>query len=279
MSWSVATKKYCWKKDSIDERDYKKTFTIPNFQNSIKHVDLRNKCPPIYDQGQLGSCTANAIAAVYEFDQIKENEKEPFVPSRLFIYYNEREMEGTIESDSGAEIRDGIKSINKIGLCPESEWTYDITKFAIKPNDECYKVALNHKSVKYTRLLQDLEQLKQCLIEGYPFVFGITVFESFESSNVAKTGVVPMPAKNEKQLGGHAIVCVGFNDDTKQFIIRNSWGTTWGDKGYGYLPYEYMINSELASDFWVVTRVQDLNNDCKVEYNYEPVYLYYKKNM
>lgn len=259
LSWQNPTQyKYCWKKDSKDQRDYIHVFTIPSTQNSIKHVDLRNKCPPVYDQGQLGSCTANAIAGAYEFDQIKEQEEEPFVPSRLFIYYNERKMEGTVDKDSGAEIRDGIKSINKIGVCPEKDWPYNIEKFTEQPSDECYVIAENHKSVEYKKLIQDLEQLKQCLIQGYPFVFGFVVYESCESSSTAKTGYIPMPKPGEKILGGHAIMAVGFNDEIQHFIIRNSWGQ-WGDKGYGYMPYNYLINSDLSSDFWVVKRVKDID--------------------
>ena len=115
---------------------------------------------------------------------MKEKETSVFTPSRLFIYYNERAMEGTINEDSGAEIRDGIKSINSKGVCPEPSWPYDITKFTQQPSSELYETAKNHKCVQYKKLIQSLDQLKQCLIEGFPFIFGMMIYESFESENV-----------------------------------------------------------------------------------------------
>lgn len=229
----------------------------PNGSN-IRSVDLRTICPNVYDQGQLGSCTANSICGAYEILQIKQKELNPFEPSRLFVYYNEREKEGHINEDSGAEICDGIESINKIGLCPETMWPYDISKFTEKPSDNCYNDAKLHRSVKYFKMENTSEQLKQCLINGYPFVFGFEVYESFESDEVAKTGMMPMPNINTEQLlGGHAVCCVGYDDDKKCFIVRNSWGPNWGDKGYFYMPYAYMTNSDRCSDFWYITLVED----------------------
>lgn len=252
-----STRKYGWKKDKPCENDKVHDFKCQLFHDNIKKVDLRSKCPIVYDQGQLGSCTANAIAGAYQFDEMKENETGVFTPSRLFIYYNEREMEGHVDEDSGAEIRDGIKCINTIGVCPESEWEYDISKFTEKPPSSCYETAKKHHSVEYKRVLQTLQQMKACLIEGFPIVFGFLVYESFESETVSKTGIVPLPSKNEQCLGGHAVIAVGFDDDKKHFIVRNSWGENWGEKGYFYLPYDYMLNNGLASDFWTVKKVLD----------------------
>lgn len=252
------TSHFGWKKDSYDVRDQYHNFAVSNVQSSIKTVDLRDRCPPVYDQGQLGSCTANAIAGAYEFDMIKETEKSIFTPSRLFIYYNERKMEGTVDQDSGAEIRDGIKSINRVGVCPEKMCPYDITRFTDQPPDECYVDAQNHLAVEYKRVPQNLEQLRQCLIEGFPFVYGFVVYESMKMPQVAKTGVVPMPKPSEKILGGHAVMAVGFDNEKRVFIFRNSWGESWGDAGYGTMPYDYVINSDLASDFWTVRRVIDV---------------------
>lgn len=248
---------YGWKKDKVDPRD--KIFVPKSFKriNQNPMIDLRNKCPSVYDQGQLGSCTANAIAAAYEYDEINQKEPNVFTPSRLFIYYNERSMEGTIDEDSGAMIRDGIKSINSVGVCHEDLWVYDISKFNVTPPDECYKDAENHKCVKYQRVIQTVYNMKATLIQGLPFVFGFTVYESFESEDVAKTGIMTMPTSNEKQLGGHAVMAVGYDDSKQAFIVRNSWGTGWGDNGYFYMPYDYISNSELASDFWVVQVVRD----------------------
>ena len=253
----VNMKKYGWRPDTPDVRDkyFKPKVEVSNITTG--DVDLREQCPGIYNQGELGSCTANAIAAAYEFDEIKENENNIFIPSRLFIYYNERQMENTVSQDAGAEIRDGIKSINRIGVCPEPLWPYDISKFTQKPPQNCYECAKNHQSVEYSRVKQDLYHLKSCLDEGLPFVFGFAVYESFESEEVAKNGKMVMPTKNDKMLGGHAVMAVGYNDKQKVFIIRNSWGVNWGDQGYFYMPYEYMTNKNLCSDFWVVKKVRD----------------------
>ena len=250
-------KKYGWRPDTPDHRDL---YLVPDNLHKIDdvlQVDLRNLCPGIYNQGKLGSCTANAIAGMYEFDEIKQDENNLFIPSRLFIYYNERNMEDTINYDSGAQIRDGIKSVSKLGVCPETMWPYDISKFTEKPSDECYNEAKKNTAIKYHRVLQDLSHLKGCLNNGLPFVFGFAVYESFESEEVAKTGIMKMPTKDEKCLGGHAIMAVGYDDDKKVFIIRNSWGVEWGDKGYFYMPYEFILNKDLCSDFWVIQTIRD----------------------
>lgn len=241
---------YGWRPQRPDFRD--RVFT-PTTQAHVlpSKVDLRPECPPIVDQGQLGSCVSNATAGAHEFTQMKEKQIK-FAPSRLFIYYNCRAMEGTIKQDAGADIRDGFKSISQQGVCDEAIWPYNIAKFKNKPLVRCYKAALKHKAVQYLAVTPTLDQVKGCLADGFPFVFGISVYASFESDAVAKTGVVPMPATNEQNLGGHAIMAVGYDDSTQRFTIRNSWGTSWGDQGYFYLPYEYVTNANLASDFWTV---------------------------
>ena len=211
----------------------------------------------IEDQGQLGSCTANAIAVAIWFDLIRQK-ITAFAPSRLFIYYNERAMEGTIQSDSGAAIRDGIKSINTLGVCSETLWPYSDANpgpFSRRPPAAAYTAALKNKSLKYQSINQNLPSMKGCLATGSPFVFGFTVYESFESDAVASSGVVPMPAKTESVLGGHAVLCVGYDDTSQRFLCRNSWGQTWGDGGYFTIPYAYLTNPKLASDFWVINVV------------------------
>ena len=254
---NIKYKKYGWAPQKPDQRDYYHLFDASKNKN-VNCVDLRDKCPPIYDQGELGSCTANGIGFAFEFDMIKQHLK-PFMPSRLFLYYNERDIEGTTDYDSGANIRDGIKSINTQGICPETEWPYDISKFTNKPSEECYNDAKKNVSVKYKKLVQDIEQFKSSLIEGYPIVFGFSVYESFESDEVKKTGIVPIPSPNEPRLGGHCVVCVGFIDDKKQFIVRNSWGKNWGLSGYCLMPYEYLNSPDLASDFWIIEKVEHNN--------------------
>jgi C1A family cysteine protease len=248
-------------RDTHDNRDqYHLFYSVHQLQPTI---DLRPKCPAVYDQGELGSCTANAIGGAYEFDEIKQKEGpgEIFIPSRLFIYYNERNKEHNVEHDAGAEIRDGIKSIVKQGVCPESDWPYIISKFTEKPPERCYQIAQEHKAIKYRRVLQLEEQFKRCLTDGFPIVFGMQIFPSFETTEVAQTGQVPMPQENEKPLGGHAVLCVGYDDAKRVFIIRNSWGTKWGDQGYFYIPYDYMLNPDLTGDFWTVIKVQDQSED------------------
>ena len=245
-------KKYGWIPDLPDHRDFLYAAPPPHLAALPSKADLRPDCPPVYNQGQLGSCTANSIAAAVEFEQKKQKLPDVFIPSRLFIYYNERAVEGTVSQDSGAQIRDGIKSVGKQGVCPETEWPYVIAKFAQKPPAPCYQDAVQYRAVSYQRVAQNLNQMKGCLASGYPFVFGFTVYESFESPQVAKTGVVPMPAPSEQTLGGHAVMAVGYDDGKQAFIVRNSWGPGWGLKGYFLMPYAYLTQSGLSSDYWTI---------------------------
>jgi C1A family cysteine protease len=246
---------YGWIPDLPDQRDHLFATPPPTLQTLPTSVDLRPECPTVYDQGQLGSCTANAIAAAVEFDQMKQHLDHNFMPSRLFIYYNEREMEGTVNSDSGAQIRDGIKSVGAQGVCPENEWPYDITRFEEKPSDSCYKDAVQYRALSYQRVVRDLNQMKGCLAAGYPFVFGFAVYQSFESQEVAQTGHAQMPRAREQQIGGHAVVAVGYEESNQWFIVRNSWGTDWGMEGYFTLPYTYLTQPNLSSDFWTIRLV------------------------
>ncbi len=226
-------KKYSlgWIPDIPDHRDLIYSAPLLVMKKLTTSADLRSGCPPVYDQGQLGSCTANSLAGAYEFDRIKEKKKD-FMPSRLFIYYNERVIEHTTSSDSGAQIRDGIKTLNKQGVCPEKEWPYDISKFADKPTAKCYTDAKQNEISSYQRLDNtNLTLLKSCISEGFPFVFGFTVYESFMSAAVAKTGNVPMPKPNETVEGGHAVMAVGYNDAKSVMIVRNSWGLAGAIRG------------------------------------------------
>jgi len=248
---------YGWRPDTPDQRDH--TYEAPEHLTAgraLPKVDLSSKFPPIYDQDQLGSCTANAIGAAYVFSCMKQG-KPIFMPSRLFIYYNERAVEGTITQDAGAEIRDGIKVLAKQGVCLEKTWPYIISKFAKKPTAVAYTEGLKHQALTYQRLDNtQVDQLKACLASGYPIVFGFSVYDGFESDEVARTGVLNMPAASENMLGGHAVVLVGYDDTTQRFLVRNSWGTDWGQHGYFTMPYAYVTSTNLADDFWTIRTVE-----------------------
>jgi len=246
------TYSYGWVPDLPDHRDF--LYAAPGkFLRALpKRVDLRRHCPPIYSQGKLHSCTANAIAAAIQFDQMKQSRAEIFRPSRLFIYYNERAMERSIHSDNGAQIRNGIKSVAKRGACRERLWQYRIRKFRQKPSRKCYIEAAKHPALTYHRVRRTLAHMKACLASGYPFIFGFTVYESFHSMKVTHTGRASMPVRHEKIQGGHAVLAVGYEEAQGRFIVRNSWGRKWGMHGYFTLPYEYFTNRHLSEDFWTI---------------------------
>jgi C1A family cysteine protease len=248
--------RYGWLPDGPDHRDWLlvEHETVIAAAALPPHVDLTPQCPAVYDQGQLGSCTANAIGGAIEFERLRQKLSD-FVPSRLFIYYNERVMEGTVNSDAGAMIRDGMKSVAKQGAPPEVDWPYDIDRFTEKPPVQAYSDAKHDLVSKYLRVNQNHQLLRSCLASGYPFVFGFTVYESFESQAVADSGLVPMPGHGEAVLGGHAMMAVGYDDQSGRYRVRNSWGDGWGQKGYCTMPYAYLENKHLASDFWTIRLV------------------------
>ena len=246
---------YGWLPDRPDQRDmYYSAIAAPP-KKLPSSVDLRPACSSVENQGQLGSCTANALVGNLEFLE-KKTGKPATDLSRLFIYYNERALEGNVDQDSGAMIRDGIKTLAKQGVCDEGRWPYVTTKFSVKPPAACYQQGLQHQITSYHRVVT-LQEMRMCLAEGYPFVFGFTVYESFESPAVAKTGRLNLPKPSEKSLGGHAVMAAGYDDATKRFLIRNSWGTDWGMKGYFTIPYAYLDNRNLSDDFWTIRAVED----------------------
>lgn len=253
--------RFGWIPDLPDHRDFAYSAPRAVLRKLPAKVNLSSKCPPIWDQGEIGSCTANAIGGAIEFDRLKQKLR-PFMPSRLFIYYNERVMENTVNEDSGAMIRDGIKSVAKQGVCSEKNWPYDPTPFppnsrlTLKPTPPCYREALKHTAVQYQRISRNLSQMKGCLASGYPFVLGFTVYQSFESDEVAQTGKMPMPSPRESVVGGHAVMAVGYDDAEDCFRVRNSWGTKWGLKGYFTMPYAYLLDENLSDDFWQITLVK-----------------------
>ena len=246
--------KFGWIPDRPDHRDLLYSVVAAPPKNLPAKTDLSTLCSPVEDQGQLGSCTANALVGNLEFLCKKASGSAPDY-SRLFIYFNERDIEGTINEDSGAMIRDGVKSLVKLGACTEKLWPYKIKKFAAKPPAKCYQEANKHKVTSYHRII-GLQQMRQCLAEGYPFVFGFSVYESFESPEMAKSGHLSFPTPDERQLGGHAVMAVGYDDQAKTMLIRNSWGPDWGINGYFTMPYDYINNHNLADDFWTLRAFQ-----------------------
>lgn len=252
---STSAHRFGWVPDIPDRRDHLYAAPPAALVKLPPKVDLRNACPAVYDQGDLGSCTANAIGGAIEFDQMKQ-QREICTPSRLFIYYNEREMEGTVDYDAGASIRDGIKSVARLGACPEPMWPYIIARFRDRPTKNCFTEAAKHRAVLYQRVVRSATQMKGCLASGFPFVFGFAVYESFETVEVVRTGRVPLPGPGEALLGGHAVVAVGYDDETERFIVRNSWGTGWGMKGYFSMPFQYLLDDGLSDDFWTIRLVE-----------------------
>jgi C1A family cysteine protease len=268
---SKPVRHYGWSKPKEKPTELHK-FAITRSQKLIRNMDLTPLMPPIYDQGELGSCTANALAAAYQYCELKEHEIHPFMPSRLFIYYNERAKEGTVTQDSGAQISDGINVIHTLGVCPEQPvagipsadvWPYDVTKFAEKPPQECYDLARKHHTGYYKPIAQSLPHIKQSIINGFPVVFGFQVYESFEGEQIAKDGILHMPGPNEQVVGGHAVVCVGFDDNmtidgvSGAVKVRNSWNALWGRQGSFWMPYKYILDPNLCDDFWSVLYAAD----------------------
>lgn len=252
-------KKYGWIPSKPDHRDKLFFNAFPPKPIVVKSASLRSGMPKVYDQGQLGSCTGNAIAGAFEYDQMKQGLKD-FMPSRLFIYYGERSIEGTIPLDNGASLRDGFIVINKSGVCSEVTCPYDIANFTNKPSVNAYTEALTHKSVKYMSIPATVTALKQAIVEGYPVIIGFSVPQSFESQSLATTGFMTIPTQKDKIIGGHAVVICGFNDNltnnntTGFFEVRNSWSPDWGLGGYFWLPYNNV--NTLVSDCWVLETVQ-----------------------
>lgn len=245
-------RQYLLKKDLPDVRDYIFSKTLSTDGTSLPtKIDLRDQMSPIVDQGQLGSCTANAIVSGYrEYMLNKEGLVNPSL-SRLFLYWHERSMEGTVNTDSGAFIRDGMKTLADLGVCPEADFPYDITKFTQTPSGTAEADAAAFKIDSYHRVVGGVDGLKQALAAGYPVVIGIVVYDSFESFDTSCGGKIPMPNKTtEKMLGGHALLAVGYDDDAKNVIVRNSWGVNWGDHGYCYIPYDFINDITLTNDMW-----------------------------
>ena len=215
-------------------------------------MDFRSYCSPIDDQGDSGSCTGHALAGAINLIDNKKYQKI-FRVSRLFIYYQERVIEGTVSSDDGAYLRDGIKACYTYGAPLEGYWPFDLTKITVKPSKQAYDDAVKRKVTSYSRC-SNATTIKNSIATGNPVVIGFDVYESFESDAVARTGMMPYPDKRrETYLGGHAVCVVGYRDSDSRLICRNSWGSGWGDRGYFYMPYAVVNDPSMSSDFWSIS--------------------------
>lgn len=205
---------------------------------------------PVYDQGNLGSCTANSGCSCYKYESLQLGKQ--LEPSRLFLYYNTREIEGTPNEDSGCYIRDVFKALNKRGLCEEKYFPYIESTFANKPTQEAYSNGLKYQTVRYTAVPKNLTQIKQTLFSGAAVSFGFLVYSSF-FSNWKDT--MPIPRKGERIEGGHAVSLIGYSDIKKCFLVQNSWGTGWGNQGLFWMPYDFFMSND-TDDYWCIDEIK-----------------------
>lgn len=243
-------RKYGWVPELPTAR--KKFFTPRKAATGAIIADLRPQMPPVYDQGQIGSCVANATAGAY--DHRRGVEGLPFLfPSRLFIYANARLAEGTpLNQDDGCCICDAVQSVATQGVCPESEWPYVESQFSVTPPAQCYQDAL--QDLVLEKQAVDVADIPATLAQGQAVIGGLTLYESFESDSVAQSGIVPMPGPTEQIVGGHGVVVVGCDTAQGILIWRNSWSAQWGQKGYFVTPLAFP--ADYGSDFWTLVRVQ-----------------------
>lgn len=270
MSNLAHEKGYGWKPGLPDVRDWVQPFAAAKVPDSVDLVST-GKFPPIWDQGQLGSCVAHGVPRLYVYDSGDAS----FEPARLFVYYNGRVIEGTVDYDSGLTIADGIKALNRQGAPPEDDWPYDVERFADKPPTKAYDDGKLREAVKYARVSQTDAAMRACLAAELPFAIGFTVYDSFESDATAASGVVAMPGRSEQVLGGHCMAIVGYmpgadvadalrsdgldvgavDTSATYYKAANSWSENWGHAGYCYMPSAYLRSKSLASDFWTVQTV------------------------
>jgi len=258
-----------WRRQRPDHRDRLYSAPAPVLRQLPAVVDLRHSgfSMPVYDQLATSSCTGNGPGALVHFCLIKEGLATPQqVPSRLFAYYNGREITGDTTIDGGAEIRDVIKGLVTHGICFEcgpdgavrpEDWPFDPRAVLTKPPQACYDAALKDRALEYQAVPQVINQLRACLADGFPFTFGMNVFAEFDGQEVDQTGRLPMPGPNEASASGHCVDAWGFDDTNRCFLIRNSWGPLWSKsmKGFFLIPYEYVIDPNLSSDFWTIRTV------------------------
>jgi hypothetical protein len=225
-------------------------------------VDLRGSLTPVRDHGETKSVVAHPVAAAYEYLLKRHRGDAGYDASRLFIYFNARAASGDEGEDGGASIAQAIASVTEYGACSARAWPFDLAQVVNKPSDAAYEEAAGFTIDEAALVPVELGAWKQALAEGNPIIFGIYLFESFDRQR--QPGLVLVPTDNdlEREQGEHAMLCVGYCDADEVFIVRNSWGPGWGDEGYCYIPFEYMMDTELnLGDAWVLRQKDRLAPD------------------
>lgn len=241
--------RYGWKPSLPDPHDEFAFVQTPTDVTVPDEFTLRAELPAVLDQGQLGSCTANALAGLLQYETIKAG-ADMGVPSRLFIYYQERLREGTINEDAGAYGRDGFAALRKVGCPPETLWPYVISQFRDKPSEEAYNNAESHRIHHYTHARHKLVEVQLLILDKKPVAFGFSVPQAFEGEQCMRTGVMPMPVKGEQFIGGHEVYAFGWKQigDVLHLECRNSWGSSVMDEGNFWIPAAFVFGG-YASDF------------------------------
>ncbi len=254
MAWP---RSFGWLPDRPDKRDHRLNASL--FAAAPERYDMRPGCPPVYDQKSLGSCTAQAVCAVLQFTEKEHFGTKRPVPSRLFNYYFARQYDGNEGADTGAYLRTAIKAVRNFGYCDEKFWPYTTygNMFDDEPHKDVQDIALKHRLRvdQYARVDASANALERVLADNNPIVFGFSVYEDAMAA-AGKTGVYPMPnLASDSVIGGHAVVLVGYDRPKRIFIVRNSWGSRWGTKGYFTMPYNFVTDLDYCDDFWTIKAV------------------------
>lgn len=208
-----------------------------------------------WDQGGIGSCVANAAGKAWHYTLGFENRPHRPNPSRLFIYYNARAYQGWQGSDTGCFVPDAFRGLNQFGAPPERFWPYRTTKFAQEPPRASYDQAEKREAVEYLTVQQDSVSMMTCLAEGFPIVFGFTMYYGFP---IDRNHVIKLPKAGQQSIGGHSMLITGYRHFPKYgllFRVLNSWGDDFEDHGYCWMPEEYLTNSAYSSDFWTLRKI------------------------